>query len=165
MSHASVKLLLHDVAKSLADNVQFGYGRRSEFNMITQKRYPYIWLLPLTASRRFTGTNNPTKTKTWNVSIIFMDQDRADANEKESELLLDQQDVWVDKYTQRLDDWYEMTSDTTGAFTIQNDNQTPFYKDDSDIHTGWLLTFQMIVPDDFEYCTPENVNLYESGTL
>jgi hypothetical protein len=82
MSHASVKLLLQDVAKSLADNVQFGYGRRSEFNMNEKKRYPFIWLLPLTASRRFTGNNNPTKTRTWNVNIVFMDQDRADANEK-----------------------------------------------------------------------------------
>ena len=160
MSHASVKLLLHDVAKSLADNVQFGYGRRSEFNMDEKKRYPFIWLLPLTASRRFTGTNNPTKTRTWNVNLVFMDQDRADANEKESEKILDKQFDWLDKYMQALDDWYERSYDTIGAFTVQNDNATPFYKDDADIHTGWLLSFQIIVPDDYTYCTPENVSLY-----
>ena len=159
MSHASVKLLLHDVAKSLADNVQFGYGRRSEFNMISQPRYPYIWLLPLTASRRYTG-DNPTKTKVWNVALVFLDLDKADANERESEKILDEQDTTADKYMQRLDDWYERSDDIIGAFQITNDNYQPFYKDDAGIHTGWLVTFQMQVSDDFFYCSPENVELY-----
>ena len=159
MSHASVKLLLQDVAKSLADSMQFGYGRRSEFNMITNHKYPYIWLLPLTAARRFVP-NSTTHTKTWNVAIIFLDLDKADADEKQSEKILDSMDVLVDRYTQTLDDWFERSYDTMGAITIQNDLQQPFYKDDSGVHTGWLLTFQLVVPDDFTYCTPENVDLY-----
>jgi hypothetical protein len=64
------------------------------------------------------------------------------------------------KYMQALDDWYERSYDTVGALSITGDSATPFYKDDADIHTGWLLSFQLIVPDDFEYCTPENVDLY-----
>lgn len=159
MSHQSVRLLLHDVAKSLSDKVQFGYGRRSEFNMIDNKRYPWIWLLPLTGSRRYIN-NETTKTKTWNCAIVFLDQDKSDSKEDYSAHILDEQDLIVDRYIQQLDTWYERSYDTLGAFTIQNDNQQPFYKDDADIHTGWLLTFQMVVADDFEYCTPENVELY-----
>lgn len=131
--------------------------------MIEKKRYPYIWLLPLTGSRRYIN-NESTKTKTWSIALVFLDQDKADANEKESERILDAQDLIVDRYLQQLDDWYERSYDTIGAFTIQNDNQQPFYKDDADIHTGWLLTFQIVVADDFEYCTPENVRLY-AGTI
>lgn len=159
MSHKSIRLLLEDVAKSLSDKVRFGYGRRTEFNMIEKKRYPYIWLLPLSGSRRYIN-NESTKTKTWSIALVFLDQDKADANEKESERILDAQDLIVDRYLQQLDDWYERSYDTIGAFTIQNDNQQPFYKDDADIHTGWLLTFQIVVSDDFEYCTPENERLY-----
>jgi hypothetical protein len=158
MSHHSVKTLLLDVAKNLADNMQVGYGRRSEFNMIANKRYPYIWLLPLSASG-MTRTN-PTRTKTWNVAIVFLNQDNADANEKQSELILDQMDEFVDRYVRDLDEWYQRSSDIIGAITLQNDSQQPFYKDEADIHTGWLLTFQMVVSDDFEYCTPENIDLY-----
>lgn len=159
MSHRSIRLLLEDVAKSLADNVQFGYGRRTEFNMIENKCYPYIWLTPLSASRRYIN-NNTTRTKTWDIAIIFLDVDRADANEKESEAILDQQDVTVDKYLQRLDDWSMTSKDIIGDITIQNDRQQPFYKDDSGIHTGWLLTFQIVVPDQFEYCTDDNIEIY-----
>lgn len=163
MSHRSVRLLLEDVAKSLADNIQFGYGRRSEFNMIEGKSYPYIWLMPLTGGRRFIN-NNTTKTKTWNVAILFLDVDRADANEKESERIHDEQDDTVDKYLQRLDDWSQTSKDILGDLTIQNDNQVPFYKDDSGIHTGWFVTFQIVVSDQFEYCTPDNIDIY-SGNI
>lgn len=159
MSHQSVRLLLEDVAKSLSDKVQFGYGRRSEFNMIENKRYPYIWLLPLSASRRFINDDG-TRTKTWNVAIVFLDADRADANAKETERIHDEQDLVVDKYLQALDDWFERSYDTIGPVTLRNDNQQPFYKDDAGIHSGWLLTFQLTVSDDFNYCTPENVDLY-----
>lgn len=160
MSHHNVRLLLEDVAKSLSDNTQFGYGRRSEFNMIEGKYYPYIWLMPLTAGGRFRGNNNPTKTKTWNIAMLFLDVDRADANEKESERIHDEQDEVVDKYLQRLDDWSQTSQDILGDITIQNDNQTPFYKDDSGIHTGWLVTFQVVVSDNFEYCVDDNIAIY-----
>lgn len=159
MSHKSVRILLEDVAKSLSDKIQFGYGRRSEFNLIDQKRYPYIWLLPLTAGRRFVN-NEGTKTKTWNVSIIFLDEDKADSDAKETEKIHDDLDLIVDQYIQRLDDYYLNSRDVVGYVTIRNDNQTPFYKDDSDINSGWLVTFQMTVSDDFLYCVPDNINLY-----
>lgn len=156
MSHHSVKTLLENVAKSLSDKVQFGYGRRSEFNMIADKRYPYIWALPLTASGRFRD-NISTQTKTWNVALVFLDQDKADANEKESEDILDEQDETVNAYMQRLDEMYL----TNELLEIRNDNYQPFYKDDSDIHTGWLVTFQLIVPHTF-ICTPDTIDMYEN---
>lgn len=159
MSHKSVRLLLEDVAKSLSDKVQFGYGRRSEFNMIENKRYPYIWLLPLTAGRRFINDDG-TRTKTWNVAIVFLDADAADADAKQTEKIHDELDETVDKYLQRLDDWFYNSTDIVGTITLRNDNQQSFYKDDAGIHSGWLVTFQLTTSDDFLYCTPENVNLY-----
>ena len=161
MSHASIRLLLHDVAKSLADKVQFGYGRKSEFNMIQGPTYPYIWLLPLTAGGSFRDNpNNLTRTKRWNVAILFLGNDESDANADHSAHVLDDMDVLLSRFTHTLDDWYLREADTFGTFTIENDNQTPFYKDNADIQTGWLLTFQMVVSDDFDYCSPENVELY-----
>lgn len=162
MSHLSVRTLLEDVAKSLADKMQFGYGRRSEFNLIENKRYPYIWLLPLTGGRRY--RDNPTKTKTWNIAILFLDMDEADNDDKQTAKIHDELDFLLDRYMENLDTWDLRESDTVGTTTIRNDNQQPFYKDDSDINSGWLLTFQLEVSDDFIYCTPENIELY-AGNL
>lgn len=164
MSHASVRLLLHDVAKSLADDIEFGYGRKSEFNILsgTTPSKRWIWLLPLTASGRF--KTNPTRTKRWNVAILFLEQDTSDATHDDSAHILDNQDALLSRFSQALDDWYLRSEDALGALAIENDSQDPFYKDNSDIQTGWLLRFQLVVSDDFEYCTPENIDLY-AGNL
>lgn len=155
-----MRTLIEDVAKSLADNLQFGYGRRSEFNQIENKRYPYIWLLPLTGGRRFVNEDG-TKTKLWNIALVFLDLDKADSNEKQTAEIHDKLDVFVDRFMENLDTWYLREEvDIVGTSTIRNDNQQPFFKDDTDITSGWLVTFQLLVSDDFEYCRPENVDLY-----
>lgn len=94
------------------------------------------------------------------MAIVFLYQDEADSNAKQTENILDVSDPVVDAYLQRLDDWFERSDDIVGAATIRNDNQQPFYKDDAGIHSGWLLTFQITVSDDFNYCVEDNINLY-----
>jgi hypothetical protein len=160
MSYQSVRLLLQDVAKSLADNIQFAAGRHSEFNMKKSVSYPWIWLLPITASPRFAVNDVEHFEKTWNIALLFFDKDAFDAKEGPSNDILDAQDQTVDKFIIRLNDWSMKLEDTVGAITLRGFNQQPFYKDDAGIHTGWLLTFSMTVPDSFEYCTPDNIAIY-----
>jgi hypothetical protein len=154
MSHLAVRTLIEDVAKSLADNIQFGYGRHTEFNQITNKRYPYIWLLPLNASRRFPSTEG-TKTKIWRVSIMFLALDKADSNEKETAAIHDNLDVFVDRFLEALDGWTHKPEVEVDDYAISNDNQIPFYKDNTDVNSGWLLTFDITIPDYFDYCLHE----------
>lgn len=163
MSHKSVRLLLEDVAKSLADKMQFGYGRRSEFNLIENKRYPYIWLLPMTATRR---NNNGTVTKLWNIAILFLDADQAANDAPQTTKIHDEMDVVLDRFIHNLDHWDYIESigiyqHFVGTTTITSQVQQPFYKDDSDINSGWLLTFQLEASDDFSYCDPKTLEIYE----
>lgn len=44
----------------------------------------------------------------------------------------------------------------TEQIVIQNVNQQPLIKVTAHILTGWLMTFQIVVPDTFNYC-----DLYE----
>lgn len=159
MSHKSIRCLIRDVTKSLSDNIQFGYGRRSDFNLVKNKRYPFVWLLPLTASTVLSGIDTP-RTKTWNCILVVLDINKAGDTEKQFDDILDAMDMLGDKIIQRMDDWYQSDHDILGTITIRNINQTTIIKEDSDIDTGWLFTFQMVVSDDFEYCTPDNVELY-----
>ncbi len=163
MSHQSVRLLLQDVAKSLADNIQFAAGRHSEFNMKQSVSYPWIWLLPITANPTFAVNDVEHYQKTWNIALLFFDKDAFDATEGPSNDILDQQDETVDKFIHRLNDWSMKLQDTVGEITLRGFSQQPFYKDDAGIHTGWLLTFQMVTPDDFEYCTPDNIEIYAAN--
>lgn len=159
MSHRAIRCLVGDAAKSLDDKIQFGYGRRSDFNIPNDKCYPFVWMLPLTASTVLNSTDR-SRTKTWNIILVIIDIDKSSSVEKQYDDILDAMDDIGDKLIQRIDDWYQSERDIVGTLTITNINQTTIIKQDSDIHTGWLFTFQMTVSDDFEYCTPDNEILY-----
>ena len=160
MSHHSVRLLLEDVAKSLADNISFSGGRESEFNNLKTKESRYIWLLPMTANFPISDT---TRTKTWNIALLFMDVDRFDASNKETNIIHDELDVVVDKFIHRLDDWSQTQNDTVGAITLSGVRQSPFFKDQAGVVSGWRVDFTMQVPDDFTYCVDDNIRIY-AGT-
>lgn len=165
MSHRSVVALIKDTAESLADNIQFGYGRRSDFNLITNPSFPYIWLLPLTANPTYAINDTQNYMKTWNCIVLFLAEDRTDSDETEYKPVLDDMDDLVDKFVNRLNDFYLKSSDTVGAITLRNFSQTPFLKSDADILSGWFISFQMVVSDDFSYCLdPDNVRLYAGNS-
>ena len=165
MSHQSVRYLLRDVSNSLADNIEFKGGRETEFNNLIAKgsnKTHYRWLLPMTATR--SPLNNQTRTKTWNIAILFMQQDTFDASAEQTNTIHDATDLAADKFIQRLDDWSMTQDDTIGDVTIENIRQDPFYKDQAGVYSGWLVRFNLITPDAFEYCTPENIAIYDDGT-
>lgn len=160
MSHRSVVSLIEDTAKSLADNIQFGYGRRSDFNIIKSKSYPYIWLLPLTATPRYAFEDTENYMKTWNCIVLFLAEDNTSNDETEYKPILDDLDDLLDKFVNRLNDYYLKTSDTVGAITLRGFQQTPFLKDDADILSGWFLSFQLQTSNDFNFCVEDNIALY-----
>jgi hypothetical protein len=163
MSHLSVRTLLEDVAKSLADNIHFDAGRESEFNNLKEKEREYLWLLPIAATPRFAVNDTHNYMKVWSCSLLFMEQDKFDANNNQSNEILDRQDILVDKFMNRLNDWSQTQQDTTGDISIRSVRQLPFFKEQAGVMTGWKLDFQLEVPDSFEYCTDDNQRIY-AGT-
>lgn len=131
--------------------------------MLQNVSYPWIWLLPITANPGFAVNDVEHFQKTWNIALLFFDKDAFDAKAGPSNDILDKQDETVDKFIHRLNDWSMKLQDTVGEITLRGFSQQPFYKDDAGIHTGWLLTFQMITPDHFEYCTPDNIAIYATN--
>jgi hypothetical protein len=167
MSHRSVVQLIKDTATSLADNIQFGYGRRSDFNLQTTPNSDsapsgvWMWLQPLSANPTYTNNSNTENyQKTWNCILLILIPDKSDSTEKEYKVQLDEADELADKFINRLNDWAYKTSDTVGPVTLQNFQQNPIIKGDADIFSGWWVSFQMVTSDDFDYCTPENIDLY-----
>jgi hypothetical protein len=160
MSHQSVRFLLRDVSNSLADNIEFRGGRETEFNNLKSKATRYRWLLPMTGNISFA---NQTRTTTWSIALLFMQQDTFDASAEETNKIHDETDLAIGQFLQRLDDWSLTQTDTVGDIQITGITKTPFYKDQAGIYSGWLVRFQLITPDDFIYCTPDNIEIY-AGT-
>lgn len=151
MSHKSIRLLIQDTAKSLADNIQFTYARTSDFNVIRDKKYPFITLDPITATPQFATDGVLNYMKAWTCSMAFYQLDKEGSTGDEYALILDEMDGYVDKFINKLN---RFTYDSD-KLLIQNVNQQPFVKATADILTGYLLTFTLLVEDTFDYCADD----------
>lgn len=153
MSHKSVVNLIKETAQSLADNIKFGYGLDTDFNVQRDKSYPFIWLDPLTASPEYTVNNTENYQKTWNVRMLFYQLDYKDSLPDQYSKILNDMDTIVDMFVQQLNGAYSWETGPV-TLTLSSISQQPFIKATGDILTGWIVTFNLTVPDDFNYCTP-----------
>lgn len=152
--HEQLVSLIEQIVRTLADNIAFGYARESDFNVQNDVSLPYILLDPPTASSSFAVNNVYSLSKVWTVSMAFYQKDREDSTGDQYKKILDQMDVYVTRFVLALNEQYITLEQTqalnTGNIIIQGINQSPFIKTTSQILTGWLLTFQVVVPDIYE---------------
>jgi ATP:corrinoid adenosyltransferase len=151
VSHKGIRLLLEDTARSLGDDIQFDYGRTSDFNQLRDKRYPFISVSPLTASASYTVTNVFNYAKTYQVSAAFYQLDREDSGQDQYALILDEMNALADNFINKLN-YYMETCLSSDELIITGVSQQPFIKATADILTGYIMTFSVQVTDDFNYC-------------
>jgi len=151
MSHKGVRLLIEDVAKSLADDMQFTYARTSDFNVLRDKRYPFIALDPLTAVPTYAVNNSSNYVKRWSAQMAFYQLDHESSDQTQYAKILDEMDGYVDQFLNKLN-LYAFNREGASEILITSISQTPFIKATADILTGYLLTFTIETPDDFNYC-------------
>lgn len=146
MSHKGIRLLLEKTAESIADDIQFSYATETDFNQSDKKGSILVNVSPLVSvpAYRVNGTSNYMKQ--WNVEMVFYKPDNSSALEYKT--ILDDLDTIVDQFINQLN----FKSQKADEITLSAFNQTPFIKATGDILTGWLLTFQILANDDYEYC-------------
>lgn len=146
--HKAIRQLIENTAKSLADNIQFAYEAPGGFDQIREQRYPYVVLDPPVAVPTYSVNNVSNYSKTWLIQMAFWQPDQAAATGDESAKILDDMDLFVDKFLNKLNFYTDMSAD----ILIQSMRQEPFIKVGPNVLTGYILNFQIVVNDDFEYC-------------
>lgn len=152
MSHKGVRMLIEDVAKQLGDDIQYTYARTSDFNVMRDKRYPFISTDPITAVPVFAVDNVRNYMKRWSVQMAFYQLDHESSDQDQYAKILDETDELVDQFVNRLNLWALRREDAYDVL-ITNVSQTPFIKATADILTGHILTFTLETPDTFNYCS------------
>jgi len=147
VSHKALRLLIENTAKKLGDDIQFTYGRDSDFDVMRNKRYPFIVLGLINSTASYTVNNTSNFVKIWNISMAFYELDKASSTQEEYSLILDETDKLVDTFIQNLNFFSQ-----NEEIVITAINSTPFIKALADILTGHILTFQVQVPDNWNYC-------------
>ncbi len=147
MSHKGIRLLIENTALKIADDIQFSYATETDFNQSKKEGQILVNLAPLTStpSYRVNGVSNYMKQ--WSVEMVFYKSDNSSA--LEYQVILDELDTIVDQFINQLN-FFSLKAE---EITITFGSQTPFVKATSDILTGWLLTFQILTNDDYNYCT------------
>lgn len=159
MSHQAVRILLEDVKKSLTDKGSFGYGRLSDYNAIKDKRYPYVWADPFVIRPQYTdNTHNYTKNFQVVLSFIDLQPEGEEDTEKQYVLVMDRMSDYADKYINKLNASSTGAEDgsielATQKLLITNMVLDPIIKRFSDVVTGYQLSFNLLVPDTFDYCS------------
>jgi hypothetical protein len=149
--HESIHTLIKDTAQSLADNVEFAYETPAGFDQIRNQRYPFVVLDPPRAVPGYTVNNVSNYSKIWLIQMAFYAADKAAATGNESAKILDDMDAFVDDFINKLNFYSDQASD----IVLTSFSQEPFIKSTANILTGYILTFQMQVPDNFDYCKIE----------
>jgi hypothetical protein len=133
----------------MGDDIQFTYAEDSDFNVMKDKRYPFIVLGLINSNASYAVNNTTNFVKVWNITIAFYELDHAGSIQEEYSLILDKTDRLVDTFIQRLN-FFSYNGDID--IVIFNINSSPFLKAMTDILTGHLLTFQIQAPDNWDYC-------------
>lgn len=155
MNHKAVRDLLSDTTKSLSALISFGYGRLSDFNKIRDKKYPYIWSDVVSKAGSYTE-NIINLTSTYSVTLSFLNKDETANDETQTNLILDAMFDLSEQFINKLNlaDFDESELATiTSVIQITNIQHTRIIKDHADILTGWVVSFNLITPDDFDYCS------------
>lgn len=152
MSHKGIRLLLENTAKSLGDDIQFDYGRTSDFNMLRDKRYPFISVTPISASANYSVNNVSNYSKTYQVQIAFYQLDQEGSTQDEYSLILDEMNTLADQFINKLNFYIDNHTLDSDMITLTGMNQQPFIKATADILTGYIMTFSIVAPDTFNYC-------------
>lgn len=156
MSHRAVRDFLKDKVLELGDNIKFGYGRSSDFNQIKDKKYPYVWCDPLVS----TVNIDENFTETYSVNLFFYRYDEADSTEDQYKIILDTTDESVQSFLRLLNE--QLTNEDSLSLVeryqarnvgLSNVTKEPVIKVMADVLTGWILRFNLTVPDQFDYCS------------
>ena len=163
MSQKSVRLLISDTIAALTDNIKFFFATPADFNSIEDKKDPLARLELLKYKASFTS-GRQTLLKIYPIEITFYQHDDPNAAEEATMNVLDTVDKYVDEFIRRLNvfDMPLVNSlspniidppISSGNIVISEISVQPFKKQTSDCLTGYVLTFNLEVPDDFDYCS------------
>jgi hypothetical protein len=152
MLYQSLYSLLSTTASSLPFDNEFHHGRGSDINVFSNNnRQTLIWLSPMVATGSFPNKLNRLF-KAYRIELAFYQRDAIDNTNEQTRDILYTADKVLTKYLLDLNDEVVDIDNGVDDVEITNINQEPFIRVTSHILTGFLVTFNITLPDDFNYC-------------
>ncbi len=159
MKREDVRALLKAGADAI--DLQFGYGRLTEFNSLQDKAYPFAWVETLQTKTNFGGSGS-TLIDEWEIVIHIAKQDRPDWLSDTYEQIVDDCDqlarklIWQYNFVLGFDSASIIDSTTTKNIykmvSLSGVSREPFVKMHAECLTGVILSFTLTSPDATDVC-------------
>jgi hypothetical protein len=152
MLYKSLYNLLKEVADDLPFDNEFNHGRGSDLNIFADNnKSTLIWMSPLRASGSFPNQTNRLF-RNYTVELFFYNQDDISGSNDDTRAILELTDKLATKYILDLNQKVLDDDNISDDVTITNISEEAVIKVNKQILTGQLLTFNILLPDDFDYC-------------
>ncbi len=164
MNYQSLYDYVRDITQNLDQTVKFFHGRKEILNLTKADQSLYAYCLPFTSTGVLTG---PQFDETWQINIIFYMKDKVDSSIDQNDQDVIQDEIRTLTITEQsanrflrlfnansIDSALEKSSDRLNISSFTKGNAI---KDTASMLTGTLLTLNVKVPDDFDYCTLDNL--------
>lgn len=161
MNYQSLYDFIHDVSQNLEQSVKFFHGRKEILNQTNPGKGIYAYCLPFVSFGSFVG--GAQANETWEVNIIFYMYDKPDSaiNQNDQDVIQDEirtltiTELVTSRFLRLV---HANTINSVLEFaaeklTIVSFSKANAIKDTSQLLTGTLLTLNLRVPDDFNYCS------------
>lgn len=147
MKRSEVRALIKSAVDDLNQSISFNNGLLTRFTAEPDKRYPYVWLEPLSVSTDLNPNQMPLDS--WNCLLHIAKQDKVDSIPAQYELLVDECDEIAKKFI------YKLNQVVSGykLITLISITREPFIKKHTaDPTTGVTVEFTLQVADQTNVC-------------
>lgn len=139
---------VRDFIKAGVDKLQldFGFGRPSEFSSKRDSQYPIVWLDSLSVDVELSPIGTPINS--WVVVLYIMDKDKAGSSTAEYEDTVD----GCDFIAQKLIRLYDQAISGYKLVQIVGIRREPYIHKFADDASGVILSFTLTDPDKTDVC-------------
>ncbi len=165
MNYQSLYDFIHDISQELNQSVKFFHGRKEMLNQLTDLEGLVVFSLPFSSTGGVIG--GAQINETWEVNLIFYMNDTADSAINQNDQNVIQEEIKTLTIASQSANRFirlvhgNTVNDTLEAasekLTISSFSKSPAIKDTAYLLTGFAVTLNLIVPDDFDYCTLDNL--------
>lgn len=147
---------LYNLLKSVSDNigfdVEFQQGRASDINIFSDNnKSVLIWLSHFSTTGAFPNKGN-RMFRNFNIELAFYQRDEMASTNDQTRAILQRCDKIILKYFLDLNTSITDLDGASEDVEVLNFSQQPFIKVFTHILTGHVVSFNLNLPDDFNYC-------------
>jgi hypothetical protein len=151
-NYSAIIDLINTVAGKNTYPLELGWGEVSDINAFSDNKHKtLLWMMSLIEDDEFINTLRLSKN--YLIELFFYQEDNLDSSDAgRREIMCDCDDIATKFELDLANTIYNMADNVKRDIEISKFHKVSVFKKGTWIYTGIDMTFNLTVPDDFDYC-------------